>query len=145
MISKVTSLGSPWTVIVKPTDTCWIIVRSKITSSGNTWTVFGNRIDMSGGPWTVWDVTDASSVSTGVPKSRHPADCQHVGYHSRTVHGPSEFGKPSRCYLGSLGAWGSLGYPWDPRTRESDLQMYYASSVTRHLEVLKRGFEGATS
>jgi hypothetical protein len=66
------------------------------------------------------------TVNMGVLKSRHPADCQHMGSESPTVHGQSEFGKPSRCYLGSLGAWGSLGCPWDPRTCESDLQMHGA-------------------
>jgi hypothetical protein len=63
------------------------------------------------------------TVSVWVLKSRHPTDCQHMESQSRTVHGQSEFGKPWRFYLSSLGAWGFLGCPWDPRMRESDLQM----------------------
>jgi hypothetical protein len=63
------------------------------------------------------------TVSAWVPKSRDPAERQHVGSQSRTVHGQSEFGKHSRYYLGSLVAWGSLGCPWHPRMCESNLQM----------------------
>jgi hypothetical protein len=39
-----------------------------------------------------------------VLKSRHLTDYQHMGSQSWTVHRQSEFGKPLRCYLGSLGA-----------------------------------------
>jgi hypothetical protein len=63
------------------------------------------------------------TVSAGVLKSRHPSDCQCVGSQSRTVHGQSEFDKPSRYYLGSIGAWGSLGCPWDSRAYALDFLM----------------------
>jgi hypothetical protein len=74
----------------------------------------------------VWGFSNADiqlTVSIWVLKSTHPADCQHVESQSQTVHGQSEFGKPLRCYLGSQGAWGFLGCPWDPRIRETYLQM----------------------
>jgi hypothetical protein len=70
-------------------DRCWIIVTSKMKSSGNTWNLFGRQVDLRGSPWTVWDVTDASSVGMRVFKSRHPTNCQRVGSQIQTSGGLS--------------------------------------------------------
>jgi hypothetical protein len=89
-------------------------------------------LQMSAGGFSIPDIP--LTVSAWVLKSKHPADCQHAGSQSRTVHGQSEFGKPSRCYLGSPGHLGLPGMSvgsQDTRVRFADGILHDVSKLPK--------------